>query len=65
MAWTQDDLRAIEAAIAAGELTVRFADRMVTYRSVQELLAARAAIMSALSDSGAGKVTYAQFVRGE
>ena len=44
MAWTNQDLEEIERAIATGELTVRFGDRLVTYRSMDELLAARVAI---------------------
>jgi hypothetical protein len=53
MAWTQQQLEAIEAAIASGELTVRFGDRTVTYRSMDELLRARAVIIEALaSDAG-------------
>lgn len=49
MAWTQQQLDAIEAAIASGELTVRFGDRTVTYRSMTELLQARAVIKEALA----------------
>ncbi|MCC6389136.1 MAG: hypothetical protein IT167_00940 [Bryobacterales bacterium] len=49
MAWTQAHLDAIEAAIASGELTVRFGDRTVTYRSMDELLQARAVIKEALA----------------
>jgi hypothetical protein len=48
MAWTQTQLDAVEAAIASGELTVRFGDRTVTYRSMDELLQARAVIRDAL-----------------
>ncbi len=44
MAWTQADLDAIEAAIAQGERTVEYQDRRVTYRTIQELLDARAQI---------------------
>jgi chromosome segregation and condensation protein ScpB len=40
MAFKVDDRVAIERAIATGELTVRFADRTVTYRSMSELLKA-------------------------
>jgi hypothetical protein len=47
VAWTQQQLDAIEAAIASGELTVRFGDRTVTYRSMDELLQARACSASA------------------
>jgi hypothetical protein len=49
MAWTQQQLEAVEAAIASGELTVRFGDRTVTYRSMDELLQARAVIQEALA----------------
>jgi hypothetical protein len=49
MAWTQTQLDAIEAAIASGELTVRFGDRTVTYRSMEELLQARAVVKESLA----------------
>lgn len=49
MAFTSADLDAVDRAIASGELTVRTNDRMVTYRSMQELCEARAAIVSALA----------------
>lgn len=43
MALTQTDLDAINRAIASGELTVRTANGMqLTYRSMDELLKARA-----------------------
>ena len=49
MSWTQTQIDAIEAAIASGELTVRFGDRAVTYRSMDELLQARAVIRESLA----------------
>lgn len=49
MAYTQSDLDAVESAIARGEQTVQFADRTVTYRSVDQLLKAKADIQAALS----------------
>lgn len=50
MAFTQTDLASIDAAIASGELTVRTADgKLVTLRSMNELLKARDAIASSLS----------------
>jgi hypothetical protein len=67
MAWTQQQLDAIETAIASGELTVRFGDRTVTYRSMDELLQARAVIKNAL-DAEAGTITdrfsFAQTSKG-
>ncbi len=45
MAFTTQDLAAIDAAIASGELIIRVADgKMVTLRTMSELLQARAAI---------------------
>lgn len=45
MAFTTSDLAAIDAAIASGELTIRAADgKLVTLRSMAELLQARDAI---------------------
>ena len=40
MAWTQQEIDALKAAIAKGEKQVAFADRSVTYRSLEEMLAA-------------------------
>jgi hypothetical protein len=40
MAYTQDQLNALEAALARGEKRVTFADKTVEYRSVDELQAA-------------------------
>lgn len=37
MAWTADQISKLEAAIATGALTVRYADRQVTYRSLDEM----------------------------
>lgn len=51
MGYAQADLDAIRAAIAKGERMVMFADRSVTYRSIDELLQAEARIAAALSIS--------------
>jgi hypothetical protein len=53
MAFTVEDRVAIERAIATGELTVRFADRTVTYRSMSELLKAREIINADLAAQNA------------
>ena len=37
MAFTSDQLTALEAAAATGVLTVRYADRTVTYQSLAEM----------------------------
>ncbi|HOQ47662.1 MAG TPA: hypothetical protein PK157_20295 [Bryobacteraceae bacterium] len=67
MAWTQQQLDAIEAAIASGELTVHFGDRTVTYRSMDDLLKARVVIKDALaSDAGTApdRFSFAQTSKG-
>ena len=51
MAWTNDDLTAIETAIKSGQLTVSYRDRSVTYRSLDDLLKIRALIRSDLGSS--------------
>lgn len=38
MAYTHEQYQALKAAIAGGELQVRYSDRSVTYRSVAEML---------------------------
>jgi len=67
MAWTQTQLDAVEAAIASGELTVRFGDRTVTYRSMDELLQARGVIKDALASevgSATDRFSFAQTSKG-
>lgn len=50
MAYTQDDLAAVKAAIASGAERIRFADgREVTYRNVAELMRAKALIEAELA----------------
>jgi len=49
MALTQTDLATIDAAIATGELEVEFNGRRVKYRSIAELMAARAHVASVLA----------------
>jgi hypothetical protein len=49
MAWTTTDLDAVKAALAKGEQTVQFADRSVTYRSVDDLLRVKQEIEAELA----------------
>ena len=49
MSFTPKHLDAIERAIARGEKTVRYSDRTVEYRSIDELLKARDEIRTSLS----------------
>lgn len=52
MAFTASDLQDIDRAIASGEMTVRSADgRQVTYRTMAELMQARAVIAAALAQA--------------
>lgn len=48
MAYTTADLDALDAAIAGGELSVQVDGRRVQYRSIAELLQARAHVASLL-----------------
>jgi hypothetical protein len=49
MALTTTDLANLDAAIATGELRVEFNGRSVQYRSISELMAARAHVASVLA----------------
>lgn len=51
MAFTKNDLDAINEAIAGGELEVSIGDRRIKYRSLAELIEARKIIQSDLNDS--------------
>ncbi|NWA25777.1 hypothetical protein HX866_12840 [Pseudomonas gingeri] len=51
MSFTQKHLDVIERAIARGEKTVRYADRTVEYRTVDELLRAREEIRTSLTNA--------------
>lgn len=61
MALTQTDLDNLDAAIATGELKVEFNGRMVVYRSVSELMAARAHVASVLSANSSSAPRTAAF----
>lgn len=65
MALTQSDLDALDAAIASGELTVEVNGRRVTYRSVPELMQARAHVAQVVSQaSPARRVRSVAFTFG-
>jgi hypothetical protein len=55
MAWTQTDIDALQAAIAAGRgaRTITFADQSITFHSVSEMLALLAAMQQAVSAEAA------------
>ena len=52
MAYTQAHLAAVEGAIARGERIVRYSDRTVEYRTVDELIKARDLIRTELAQAG-------------
>ena len=65
MAWTSTDLSTIETAIASGTLRVQFADRMVEYRSISELLKARDAMKTSLETTAStSRTSYVEHSRG-
>ena len=51
MAYTEEQLTALEAALAKGEKRVTFGDKTVEYRSVEELQAAIRTVESELARS--------------
>ena len=53
MAYTEDQLTALEAALAKGEKRVTFGDKTVEYRSVEELKEAIRAVERGLSTQAA------------
>ena len=59
MAFTPQDLAAVDSAIASGELTVRTADgKLVTLRSVSELLQARQFIRTEVAKAASAAHSY-------
>lgn len=65
MPWTQEDLDAINEAIASGASKVRFADnREVTYRSIADMRSIRDEIAQTLGLTPEPlRTTYASFSR--
>ena len=53
MAYTEDQLTALEAALAKGEKRVTFGDKTVEYRSVDELKEAIRAVERGLAEQAA------------
>jgi len=57
MTVTRDDINTIDRAIAKGERVVRYADRTVEYRSIDELIKAKQAMLSALDKPGRSRIS--------
>ena len=54
MAVTQAMLDTLDAAIAKGVLTVRDGEKTITYQSIEDMLARRAALVSLLATEASG-----------
>ena len=61
MAYTQTDLDSLDTAIAGAQLAVRMGDRLVTYRSIDELIKARAHVAGVLASQTTPTRTYPRF----
>jgi hypothetical protein len=59
--FTSDDLAALNAAIASGELTIKHNGREVTYRSMDELLKAKQTVEAELAAQSNGGRTGGSF----
>jgi len=64
MAFTQKHLDAIERAIARGEKVVRYSDRTVEYRTVDELLKAREEIRTSLTSAAGARSRVVRLYHG-
>lgn len=63
--WTEAQLAALDAAIARGVLTVRYADREVTYHSAADMLRLRATMAQAIAAAaGTSSTRYAAHSKG-
>lgn len=63
--WCQDDLKAINEAIAQGALRVQYGDKLIEYRRLDDMFAVRRAIMSDLGLLGKGSGRrYGDFNKG-
>ncbi|MCF5171200.1 hypothetical protein WH299_19770 [Pseudomonas sp. MYb541] len=64
MSFTPKHLEAIERAIARGEKTVRYSDRTVEYRSIDELLKARDEIRTSLINAAGPRSRVIRLTHG-
>ena len=61
MALTQADLDTLDAAIATGELKIEYNGRMVVFRSIPELIAARAHVKQVLTTPAVAATPRSQY----
>jgi hypothetical protein len=64
MAWTESDLESVNRAIRLGAVSVRYADRTVTYRSLDELRSIKREIEQALGVETPSRRRYGQYGSG-
>lgn len=68
MAFTLDQLNALDASIAQGALTVKYADKEVTYRSLTDMLKLRTLMATELNlikpTRGRKYATFSKGIRG-
>lgn len=64
MAWTQQDLDTLEAAMATGAKRVKYADKEVEYQNLKEMLAMRDVIREELSLNAKPKMRLASYNKG-
>jgi len=58
MAYTSTDLDSLDSAISSGVLTVEYAGKKRTFRSVDDLIKARAHIAAQLSGATSSRIRY-------
>ena len=64
MAYTQAQLVALEAAIAEGALTVKYQDKQVTYRSLDEMIRLRNMMRREMGYSTGARAVVPEFSKG-
>jgi len=65
MAWTNEQLQALEEAIAQGALTIEFNGKRITYRSLDEMMRLRDQMKKSLGNTQPGATTvYTKFSKG-
>lgn len=62
--WTQADLDALNASIASGHTEVRYGDRTVKYRSLDEMVRIKAAMLRDLNKAKRPNRVLTSFSRG-
>ena len=58
MAWTSADLDKVKAAIASGQLRVKYGDREIVYHTVEGMIRAKAEIERELAKLAGSNATY-------